>query len=105
MTRRRYVERNGEWVEVPLDYTQDAPKADALLWNDRLYQDDGDKRYTSRKTHREYMKQNDLSTADDWTDTWAKAAKEREDIRKGVDPQRREAVLRALYAEQKRRTG
>ena len=100
MTRRRYVTIDGVLTEVPLDWSRDAPKAadTGLLWNDRLYQDDGDKRYTSRSTHRQYMKDNDLSMHSDYTETWAKAAKERAGYREsGVDPSRKADVIHAVH--------
>ena len=94
--RRRYIQVDGVLTEVSVDHAVPARNHDRLLWNDRLYQDDGDPRYNSRKQHAEYMKRNDLSLAGDYTDTWAKAAKERENIRKGHDTKRRVDIDRAI---------
>jgi hypothetical protein len=63
----------------------------------------GDPRFNSRKSHREYMKRNDLTTSDDWTQTWAKAAKDRENIRAGHDTMRRAQVAQAMHAINNRR--
>jgi hypothetical protein len=38
---------------------------------------------SSRSKHREYMHRHGLTTADDYTDTWAKAQKAREAYRRG----------------------
>lgn len=98
--RRRWVQINGELVEVPLDYVQDIrPTTDRVLWNDRLYQDDGDERYVSRTQHRNYMRQNDLTTADDYRDQWRREEFRRVDYRsgKGHDPTRREHLLKAIH--------
>lgn len=98
--RKRWVyPRGGEPYEVGADYVQpvDKTSTDAVLYNDRLYQDDGDARYNSRKQHREYMKRNDLTTADDFKGAWQNAGKARERIAQGVDPERREQVARAVY--------
>lgn len=87
MTRKRYRydPDSGEMVEVTAGYQAPSRKG-ALnhlggLWSDRHYEglaatDGAD--ISSRRKHREYMKRNGLTTADDFKDTWAKAAKERE---------------------------
>jgi hypothetical protein len=104
MTRRRFIQqRDGELVEVTTDHEAEPRRHDGLLYNDRLFQDDGDPRYTSRKTHAEYMKRNNLSLHSDYTETWAKAAKERENIRSGHDTTRREQVARAMHEINNRR--
>jgi putative FmdB family regulatory protein len=59
---------------------------DNVLAGDRHYiglqaQDGTD--ISSRSKHREYMHRHGLTTADDYTETWAKAAKEREAYRRG----------------------
>jgi hypothetical protein len=97
MTRRRYVYRNGVAHEVGLDYSSEPSHvADSALWNDRLYQDDGDKRYNSRTQHQAYMRDNGLSTMDDYTDTWAKAEKARKSELAGIDPSRKHDVIEAF---------
>lgn len=98
MTRRRWIYQDGVAHEVSLDYV--APEAkrntDSILQNDRLYQDDGDPRWNSRSQHRQYMKDNDLSMACDFTETWKKAAQERQNISKGIDPSRARDVAQAI---------
>ena len=59
---------------------------DNVLAGDRSYdglraQDGTD--ISSRSKHREYMKRHGLTTADDYTTTWAKAEKAREAYRRG----------------------
>ena len=104
MARRRWIYVDGVAHEVDLDYVNRVvPNHDALLFNDRLYQDDGDPRYTSRTTHREYMKRNNLSLASDYTNEWANAAKARANIQQGVDPRRREDIVRAVQQLRERR--
>jgi hypothetical protein len=41
------------------------------------------------------MARNGLSTIDDYTDTWAKADKERKAERAGIDPSRKRDVIEA----------
>ena len=52
---------------------------------------------TSKRRHRDYMKANGLALASDYTDTWAKAAKKREDFFSGRTdiPGRKEAIAHA----------
>jgi hypothetical protein len=53
----------------------------------------------SRRKHREYMKRHNLAIADDFKETWAKAAKEREKVYTGEHDRkgRREDIERAWY--------
>ena len=61
----------------------DGPSGDGYRFSDRLYSanpfvaPDGTV-IDSRKKHREYMKQNGLTTMDDFKDTWEKKRQERE---------------------------
>jgi hypothetical protein len=96
MTRRRWIYFGDEAVEVSDDYIPEPRQHDGLLWNDRLYQDDGDPRYNSRAEHREYMRRNDLSMVGDYTETWKKAAKARAEFYQGKDSSRKEDVASAL---------
>ena len=99
MPRKRWIyPKDGEPFEVGEDYVQpiDKTAGDSVLWNDRAYQDMLDPRFQSRAQHRAYMKANNLTTADDFKGEWSKAAKQHEDFFKGVDPQRREQIARAL---------
>ena|SRR5580765_61335 len=94
--RRRFIQINGKLIEVGPGYRAPPRGADEILWNDRAYQDMNDPRFNSRKSHREYMKRNGLSTMDDYKDQWAKQAKERERFYKGEDPSRRAEIARAF---------
>ena len=55
---------------------------DGLLYNDRIYDglraDDGSD-ISSRTRHREYMKNNGLTTMDDFKGEWEKARQQRDD--------------------------
>lgn len=99
--RRRWVYVDGEAIEVTQDYV--APtrgggaSGDAALWNDRIYQDGGDPRFSSRAQHRDYMRQHGLTTVDDFTNTWREAERKRLDFREtGRDPSRRPDMVAAL---------
>lgn len=86
-------------AEMPMD----PPRAvSAPIMVDRFYENtratDGTD-IGSRQRHREYMKRNGLTTADDFTQTWAKAKEERERAFQGDfdHKERRESLARALY--------
>jgi hypothetical protein len=53
----------------------------------------------SRRKHRAYLKEHGYTTADDYTETWKKAAEERKKIESGEIDQkeRREIIGKALY--------
>ena len=75
---------------------------DAPIMMDRFYENTAATDGTdigSRRKHREYMKQNNLTTVDDYKETWARKAAERERVDKGDwdHKARREAVGRAIY--------
>lgn len=70
---------------------------DAVLWNDRAYQDMGDARFNSRASHREYMRQRGLTTVDDYRIEFQRKAQERERFyRSAPDPSRAHDLARAL---------
>lgn len=98
MPRRRWIyDQHGVAHEVSSDYVQPLPDAGRFLWNDREYQDMNDPRFNSRSTHRQFMRDNGLSTMDDYKNEWAKAAKERAAwYTEGRDPSRKNDVQRAL---------
>ena len=85
--RRKFIydKVTKEMVEVSVTY--EAPsRTDGALWNDRHY--DGLKAtdgtdISSRTKHREYMKRNGLTTADDFTNQWKKDAQKRADYYQG----------------------
>lgn len=51
---------------------------------------------SSKAKHRQYMRERGLSTADDWTETWKRAAQERADRLAGDDPSRKGDVAAAI---------
>lgn len=57
----------------------------------------------SRSKHREYMKRKGLTTIDDYTQTWAKAEKERQAYRSAAhqDRELHETVAREFYSKQR----
>jgi hypothetical protein len=67
-------------------YDRTPVRADGLLYNDRSYDGlratDGTD-ISSRSKHREYMKINGLTTADDFKGTWSDAQKQRDDYYSG----------------------
>lgn len=106
MSRRRWVyTQGGEPLPAPVEVDQDwsnAPPRAQTATEELIYgglsADGAD--ISSRRKHREYMRANGLTTADDYTQTWARAQKERENIRQGGDfdtRERREAIGRAVY--------
>jgi hypothetical protein len=120
MARRTYVYFEGKLYEKGVDelpesyYTKHGRggfnhhKADGLLWNDRHYDGlralDGTD-ISSRSKHREYMRRHGLTTVDDFTNHFERAAKERADYYTtgGDHRARRKAVERAIYELEKRR--
>lgn len=98
--RRRFVQdpETLELIEVSEDYIS-GPRSntDAVLWNDRAYQDVGDQRFTSRKQHREYMKRNGLTTVDDFTGEFRAAERRRVEVLQGVDRSRKNQIAEAIH--------
>lgn len=106
MTRRRWIQINGELVEVTKDYQPDLRTDSGALWGDRSYDGlratDGTD-ISSRSKHREYMKANNLTTADDFKDSWAKTQEQRAKyVQQGGTFSRRD-VERAIHQLQNRR--
>lgn len=110
MTRKSYVydEQLGRMVERTREPPQRGNALNHLggLWSDRHYDGmratDGSD-ISSRRKHREYMKRNNLTTTDDFKDTWAKAQQEREAYRERGGTIRRQDVLAAIQKLQHRR--
>lgn len=100
--RRRYVQIEGELQEVGSGFDNPArgggASGDAALWNDRVYQDGGDPRFTSRKQHRDYMHQHGLTTVDDYSNQWRQDEARRIDFRAtGRDPTRLQHMIEAIH--------
>ena len=97
--RRRFVQDpvTLELIEVSSDYVGTrGVSTDSILWNDRNYQDMGDPRFTSREQHREFMKRNGLTTADDYKGQWEKDGRRRELALQGHDPSRKQDIAEAI---------
>lgn len=84
--KKRYIQDpvTFDLIEVSNDYVppqRESAKNSGALWNDRHYDGiratDGTDISTRRK-HREYMKRHNLTTTDDFKQTWAQAQKARE---------------------------
>jgi hypothetical protein len=94
--RRRYIQRDGELIEVPLNFQPEPRNSDAVLWNDRAYQDVGDPRFHSRTSHREFMRREGLTTVDDFKDSFKQAREKRLAFYRGEDTSRKADIARAL---------
>lgn len=85
MTRRRWIQIDGELVEVTPDYaapSRDHNRVHGDLHYDGLRAPDGTD-ISTRTKHREYMKRTGLTTADDFSGQWARQRAEREAYYKG----------------------
>ena len=90
-------------VEGPAPRKADQGSGDGWRFSDRLYSaapfkaPDGTV-INSRRKHRDYMRRHNLTTMDDYTQTWEQAAKRRADYCEGRHDrhERREAVERAM---------
>jgi hypothetical protein len=105
MTRRRYVQDpvTFELIEVTDDYqapVRESARNNGALWNDRHYDGvratDGTD-ISTRKKHRDYMRATGLTTADDFSSTWAKQQEQRQNYYKNGGSFRRADVERAMY--------
>lgn len=109
MARRRYVQSKEppyELIEISDDYQAPMRTDSGALWGDRSY--DGMKApdgtdISSRSKHREYMKANGLTTADDFSGTWAKAQTERDHYRQHGGAFSKGDIERAIHQVQNRR--
>lgn len=98
----------GRWVMtanglVPVEEYVPEPQArDAPIMVDRFYEGakatDGTD-IGSRRKHRQYMRDHNLTTFDDYKGEFARKVQEREAVKEGhlPDKTRREAIARALY--------
>ena len=103
--KRRFIQDpvTLELIEVTQDYVapvRESAKNQGALWNDRHY--DGNQAtdgtdISTRAKHRDYMKRNNLTTVDDFKDTWAQAQKKREDFYTRGGSFNRQDIERAIY--------
>ena len=107
MTRRRYIQdrHTGELIEVTSDYQAPLRNDAGALWGDRHYDgaraSDGSD-ISTRSKHREYMRLNNVTTVDDFKDTWAKAREQRERLYTQGGTFSRRDVERAIHQLQNR---
>ena len=91
----------GGLVEGPSP-PRSAGSGDGWRYSDRLYSGQPFKAHDgtvidSKKKHREYMKRHGLTTMDDFSKTWDRAAKSREEFfRTGKDSTRKQDIIRAI---------
>lgn len=108
MTRRRWIQdrHTGELIEVTPDYQSEARADSGALWGDRSYEGmrapDGTD-ISTRTKHREYMKANNLTTMDDFKDSWAKAKESRERYMTQGGSFKRADIERAIHHLQNKR--
>jgi len=109
MTKKRYIQSKEppfELIEVPDDYQPALATDSGALWGDSSYDGmratDGTD-ISTRSKHREYMRANNLTTMDDYKDTWAKSQAQREHYRQHGGTFSRRDVERAIHQLQNRR--
>lgn len=108
MTRRRWIQdrHTGELIEVTPDYRPELRTDSGALWGDRSYDGmratDGTD-ISSRSKHRDYMRANNLTTMDDYKDTWSKAQAQRERLFTQGGSFSRADVERAIHQLQNKR--
>ncbi len=112
MSRRRYRydPELKAVVEIGADWSDTEKRAqtptEGLVYGNLGRATDGTP-IDSRTKHRNYMKENKVALASDYTETWAKAAKAREAFARGESTPEakrdvREDTARALHAARKR---
>lgn len=107
MTRRRWIQdrKTGELIEVTADYQPEMRTDSGALWGDRSYEGmqapDGTD-ISSRSKHRDYMKANNLTTMDDFKDSWAQAKVSRERYMTEGGSFKRADIERAIHQLQRR---
>jgi hypothetical protein len=102
-----YDPETGEMVEGPSPRRIDGHSGDGWLFSDRHYDgmrapDGAD--ISSRKKHRDYMKRNNLTTVDDFSNTWKQKQAEREAFFTGSDRRESEQRKRDIADAINRRT-
>jgi hypothetical protein len=104
--RKRYIAVGSKWVEVTDDYSPPSRDAGSRVVGDRHYDGltatDG-MPIDTRAKHRRYMKDNNLTTMDDFSQTWAKQAAQRAEFYQSApDPQRKYDIARAMEQRKRR---
>ena len=105
--RRRYIQdrQTGDLIEVTANPEFELRVDSGALWGDRSY--DGLKApdgtdISSRTKHRDYMRATGLTTADDFTHTWAKAKESRDRYYTEGGSFKRADIERAIHQLQRR---
>jgi hypothetical protein len=100
MPRYKYDEKTKKVIEITTERKTDRSKGDSSLWNDSHYEGarttDG-KDIGSRKKHRQYMRDNNLTTSDDYKNEWKAAAKEREHYKANGGTVTKDDIRRAIH--------
>jgi hypothetical protein len=99
MARKRWVQIDGELVEVGSDYVGEHMhhgRVHGDLHYDGLRATDGTP-IDTRTKHREYMKKHGLTTADDFKGEWSKTSQQRAEFyQKAPDPNRPRDIAAAI---------
>jgi hypothetical protein len=99
MPRYKYDAKTKKVVEITPQQIK-RKNSDRALWNDTHYDGarttDG-KDIGSRKKHRQYMKDNNLTTSDDYKNEWKAAAKEREHYKANGGTVTKDDIRRAIH--------
>jgi hypothetical protein len=108
MTRRRYIQdpKTLELVEITKSHQPQLRVDSGALWGDSSYAGmratDGTD-ISTRTKQREYMKANNLTTVDDFKQTWAKAKEQRERYHTQGGSFTKADIARAMHQVQNRR--
>lgn len=109
MARRRWIYVNGVAYEDGVDLVPENPlemrphnRVIGDLHYDGLRATDGTD-ISTRTKHREYMKRNNLTTMDDFTNTFSEAQKRKAEYTTKGGTVKRQDIERAIYELQKRR--
>jgi hypothetical protein len=100
MPRYRYDAKTQELIETNVERKANRIKGDRSLWNDTHYEGaktTGGHDIGSRKKHRQYMKDNNLTTSDDYTNEWKAAAKEREHYKANGGTITKDDIRKAIH--------
>lgn len=100
MLRYKYDAKADKVVEITTERETNRKNTSSALWNDAHYYDarttDG-KDIGSRKKHRMYMRDNNLTTIDDYTNEWKAAAEEREHYKANGGTVTKDDISRAIH--------
>jgi hypothetical protein len=100
--RRKFIydEKAGKLVEVTPHHAPQSARDAGALWGDRHYDGmratDGTD-ISTRTRHRAYMKQHNVTTADDFSSTWERSRESREKYYTGGGSFRKEDIHRAIH--------